>query len=166
MRRVLVVGCSGTGKSTFAAALGRKLGLPVVHLDGHFWRPGWVQCDLAGWPQKVAELLDEPEWVMDGNFLATLEARLAACDTVIFLDRGRLVCLWRVIKRWFLYRSRTRPDLPEGCPERIDWEFYRWVWRYSRDVRPAMLARLQQAEDKRVLIFHSDLETAEFLEGL
>lgn len=164
MQRVLIVGCAGTGKSTMAVALGAKLGVPVVHLDEHFWQSGWVQVPAETWPAKVAALLEAPAWVMDGNYLSTLDARLAACDTAIFLDRHRFACLWRVIRRWLKYRGRTRPALPEGCPEKIDWEFIQWIWNYPRDVRPAVLARWQAlSKGRRVVVLRSDREVAEFL---
>lgn len=167
MRRVLILGCAGTGKSTMAAALGAKLGIPVVHLDEHYWRPGWVEVPPEEWPGKVAALVEAPAWVMDGNYLGTLPARLAACDTAIFLDRHRLVCLWRVIRRWWHFRGRTRPELPEGCLEKIDWEFVQWIWNYPRKVRSAVQAQLQEkSAAKFVVVLRSDREIAEFLAGL
>jgi adenylate kinase family enzyme len=167
MRRILILGCSGSGKSTLATTLGQRLGLPVIHLDAHFLRPGWVALEKDEWTAKVATLLEGERWVMDGNYGSSLALRLGACDTAIYLDRVRLTCFWRLCKRWFKYRGRTRPDLTEGCPERMDWEFYRWVWRFPRDVRPGMLAGLrEQGRDKRIFILKSEREVAAFLADL
>src|ERR1051325_11561095 len=118
MRRVLVIGSGGAGKSTFAARLGERTGLPVVHLDAHYWRAGWRETPREEWDARVDELLAADEWIIDGNYGGTLARRLAACDTVIFLDLPRTLCLWRVVKRRALFRGRSRPDMAEGWPER------------------------------------------------
>ena len=91
MRRVLVIGSGGAGKSTFAARLAARTGLPLIHLDACFWRSGWDPTPPDEWARRVADLMSRQEWVMDGNYGGTLDARLAACDTVIFLDVPRHV---------------------------------------------------------------------------
>src|SRR5687767_15631826 len=98
MKRVLVVGSGGAGKSTFSRRLGERLGLEVIHLDTEFWRPGWTRTPRDQWRRKVEELCRRESWVMDGNFSGTFEHRLGACDTVIFLDLPRWVCAWLVLK--------------------------------------------------------------------
>lgn len=167
MRRVLVLGCSGAGKTTLTIAIGRKLGLPVIHLDAHYWNPGWVETAKDEWPQKVARLVEAERWVMDGNYSNTLDLRLERCDTAIFVDRGRFSCLWRILKRRFTYRGRTRPDVPPDCPEQIGWEFILWVWNYHQRVRPLTLTKLREcSEEKRVVFLRSDQEAAQFIAGL
>ena len=164
MQRILILGCAGTGKSTLAVALGRKLGLPVIHLDAHFWHAGWVETPKAEWPAKVAALVQGDRWVMDGNYASTLAERLAACDTVVFLDRHRLVCLYRVLVRCLKFLGRTRPDMPENCPEKVDWEFLCWIWNYARDVKPVTLGLArEQAGARPVAILRSNREIAEFV---
>lgn len=142
MRRILVIGSGGSGKSTLAKALGAKLELPVIHLDAHFWHPGWISTPSEEWRAHVADLLTGDAWIIDGNYGNTLDQRLAACDTVIFLDLPRIVCLWRVIKRALKYRGRSRPDMSPGCPERLSWEFVGWVWSYPSRRRPDIVRRL------------------------
>ena len=85
MRRVLIVGSGGAGKSTVAVLLGARLQLPVIHLDAHYWHPGWVATPRDEWHAQVAELVERDAWVMDGNYGGTMEQRLAACDTVVLL---------------------------------------------------------------------------------
>ncbi len=167
MQRVLVLGSSGAGKTTLALALGQKFGLPVIHLDAHYWNPGWVETATDDWREKVAWLMEGDRWVMDGNYHNTLIPRLERCDTAIFVDRSRFACIWRVIRRRLIYHGRTRPDLPQGCPEKIDWEFLRWVWKYPKNIRPKTLAYLQErSSDKRIIILRSDREIARFLAEL
>ena len=164
MRRVLVIGSGGAGKSTFAVALGERLGLPVIHLDAHFWHAGWVETPKAEWRERVAQLAARDAWVMDGNYGGTLPQRLAACDAVMFLDLPRLVCTWRVIKRVIRYYGRSRPDLAPGCPEQFSWAFLWWVWTYRSRRRPDVLRRLcELPATTRVEILRSPREVQAFL---
>src|SRR5678816_3405338 len=123
MRRVLVIGCGGSGKSTVAAQFGELLEMEVSHLDKFYWSAGWVEPPLDEWIKTITELIERDSWVIDGNYSRTLELRLRKCDTVVFLDLPRVLCLWRIVKRYFLYRNGNRPDIAEGCPEKIDFEF-------------------------------------------
>lgn len=142
MRRVLIVGSGGAGKSTLAVRVGARTGLPVVHLDAHYWRAGWTATPAEEWRRTVAALSAAPAWVMDGNYGGTLDLRLAASDTVVFLDLPRVVCLWRIVRRALRHRGRSRPDMAPGCPEQLSWEFVRWVWSYPHRRRPGVLRRL------------------------
>jgi adenylate kinase family enzyme len=168
VRRVLVIGSGGAGKSTLAARLGKRTGLPVCHLDARYWRPGWVPTPDAEWRQVVAALAAEPAWIMDGNYGGTLDARLAACDTAVFLDLPRTLCLGRVIARSLRYRGRSRPDMAPGCPEQVTLEFLRWVWRYPVDRRPGVLERLAAAAagGTRVVRLRSVRAVDRFLEAV
>lgn len=164
MRRILVIGSGGAGKSTLSRRLGERLGLEVLHLDVFYWRPGWVETPKDEWRRKVEELCAREAWVMDGNFSGTLDVRLAACDTAVFLDLPRAVCLWRVLKRLVTYRNATRPDMAEGCGEKFDPKFLHWVWTYPSRTRPKILARLDEfAAGKRVVRLRSDAEVEKFL---
>ena len=167
MRKVLVIGSGGAGKSTFAARLGERTGLPVIHLDALFWRAGWQETPREEWAARVDELLARGEWIMDGNYGGTMERRLAACDTVVFLDFPRALCLWRVVKRRTRFRGRSRPDMAEGCRERLNLEFVRWIWTYPRAKRPGVLKRLSElSEGQRVVVLSSPREARRFLEAL
>ena len=144
MRRVLIIGSAGAGKSTLARRLGEITGLPVIHLDAHYWNAGWRATPSDEWRQRVAELLRRDAWIMDGNYGATLPERVAAADTVILLELSRLRCLYRVFLRSLVHRGRARPDLNPDCPEQLpDLDFIRWIWRYPRDSLPRVHAILR-----------------------
>lgn len=164
MRKVLVIGSGGSGKSTFANSLSGITGLPVLHLDQHYWRPGWQAPAAHEWDAVIAELLTRECWIMDGNYGGTLEARLAACDTVIFLDMPRRISMLRVLRRWLSLRGQIRTDVAEGCPERLTWSFLEWVWTYPARRRPKIMRRLQElAPDQSVAILRSPAEVDKYL---
>ena len=141
MRRVVVLGCSGAGKSTFARRLGAKLSAPVVHLDALFWRPGWVEPSNEDFRAKVAAVVCGDAWVTDGNYVGrTYDLRLPRADTVIFIDQPRWLCLARVFRRWLFAFGRTRPDMAEGCFENMTWDFFLWVWNFEHKSKPRILA--------------------------
>ena len=167
MQRILVIGSGGSGKTTVARQIARRLELPIVHLDALYWQPGWRATEKPAWEAIVRELIAAPRWVMDGNYGGTLDLRLARCDTVVFLDLPRVVCLWRVVKRWLTFRGRTRPDMTQDCPERIDWEFIRWIWTYPARRRAAILRRLAAIRsDQRAIVLSSDAEIRRFVAQL
>src|SRR5687767_5604500 len=144
LKRVLIIGSGGSGKTTVARELAARTGLPLVHLDQLFWHPGWVPTPDDEWDALIQRLIAQEQWIMDGNYGRTLSVRLAAADTIIFLDLPRLVCTWRIIVRRFRHFGRSRPDVAPGCPERLTWEFVNWVWTYPARRRPDVLRRLQQ----------------------
>jgi adenylate kinase family enzyme len=141
-QRILVVGSGGAGKSTFSRALAARLGLPVIHLDRHYWRPGWQATPDDEWDRVVAELAARDRWIMDGNYGGSLAIRIPRCDAVVFFDFPRLPCLWGVVKRRLATGTRVRPDMGEGCPERLTFEFLRWILNYPRASRPRIAAAL------------------------
>jgi adenylate kinase family enzyme len=167
MKRVLVIGPGGAGKSTFARQLGKALNIEVNHLDAAYWRSGWTKPSEDEWVQTVNRLVSGDSWILDGNFGGTLELRLKHCDTIVFLDMPRLLCLWRVVKRRLLYRNRSRPDMAEGCHEKLDLEFILWVWNYSRRSRPKVVKLLrEQVNGKEVVWLRSPREVRNFLARL
>lgn len=166
MQRVLVIGSGGSGKTTVARSLAERLGLPLTHLDAHYWRPGWRPAPADEWKAEVARLIARPRWVIDGNYGGTLDMRLEASDTVVFLDLPRRVCLWRILRRNLHYRGRTRPDVAPGCPEKLTWEFVKWVWTYPNSRRPRILERLGRLRDARVVVLSSQNAVDQFLDSV
>ncbi|MEN9841777.1 MAG: hypothetical protein RL376_1577 [Verrucomicrobiota bacterium] len=169
MKRIVILGFSGAGKSTLARELGERLGLPVVHLDREFWRPGWVEPDKAEWKAQVDALVAGECWVTDGNFNNASAVRFDRCDTMIFLDFSRWLCLARVYRRAWRHLGRSRPDLNEGCPERLpDAVFlsYIWTWRALRREKTLALIAQARASGKQVYILKKRSEVRRFLNEL
>jgi adenylate kinase family enzyme len=159
MQRVVVIGSPGAGKSTFSQRLGPLLNLPVIHLDAHFWRPGWVEPLRKDWAARQLDLIQQPAWIMDGYYGGTIDIRLGAADTIIFIDLPRTVCVWRVLKRSVLYRRRRRPDMAAGCSEQLDWPFIQWIWRYPATKRPGILRTLAGLSARKHIV-HLDSSKA------
>jgi len=167
MQRVAIVGCGGSGKSTLARRIGARTGLPVVHLDRHFWSPGWVETPRADWARTVGRLAEEDRWVIDGNYGGTMERRFERADTIVFLDFPRWLCLLRIVRRRIRFRGRTRPDLTPGCPERIDRQFLAYVWGYRATRRAGVLERLARASrGRRVEVLRNPRDVDAFLARL
>ncbi|MGH7177705.1 MAG: AAA family ATPase [Tepidisphaeraceae bacterium] len=164
MNRVLVLGPCGAGKSMFAARLGAITRLPVIHLDAEYFRPGWIEPTRDQFARKTLSLIAPDRWIIDGNYGATLELRLEAADTIIYLDLPRWLCIARVVKRVFANAGRVRVDMAQGCPERWDWEFMEYVWNFHSESRPRALRRLARfAAGRRVLFLRTRAQVEDFL---
>lgn len=167
MRRVLVIGISGAGKSRFSRALACKLGLPLIHLDKEFWQPGWNITPRPIWRAKVAELAARDAWIMDGNYDSSLDLRLPRADTVFWFDYPTRTCLRRVLWRVVTGYGRVRPDLAERCPERLDLPFLRFVWNFNTVHRSSTLAALERhGGHVAPVIFRRDADVRRLLDNL
>ena len=166
MERILIIGCGGAGKSTLAWQLGEKTGLPVVHLDQLFWHPGWVESTKDEIDAKIMEELGKPQWIMDGNYNRTLPMRLRKCDTVIYLDFSRFACLFGVMKRVLTTYGTVRPDMAEGCPERFDLDFIKWVWNFNKTKRERYYRLLNEAEGIEKIVLKNRRMVKRFLQSL
>ena len=166
MERILIIGCGGAGKSTLARQLGEKLDLPVVHLDKLFWKPGWVEECQEEFDRKLALVLEKEKWIIDGNFNRTMPQRLAKCDTIIYLDFSRWSCLMGVAKRVLTTYGTVRPDMGEGCPERFDLEFLKWVWNYNKDKRQRNYQLLEETAHAEKIVLKNRRMVNQFLKNL
>jgi adenylate kinase family enzyme len=167
MKRVMIVGQPGAGKTWLARELGRRTGLPVHHMDMIHWKPGWVERDRAG-KQAMARRVEESEsWIFEGGLSATMPNRLVRADTVILLDVPFVVRVWRVFVRTIRDYGQTRPDLPENCPERFDREFWGFIWRTRVTARQRNRSLIRTAAPKTVVhVIQSRRDVAEFLQSL
>lgn len=166
MERILIIGCGGAGKSTLARQLGEKLNIPVVHLDKLFWHPGWVESAKEEIDQKILLEMEKPKWIMDGNYNRTMPQRLQYCDTVIYMDFSRFACLMGVLKRVITTYGTVRPDMGEGCPERFDWEFLKWVWNFNKNKRERYYRMLNEAQGVQTIVLKNRRMVKRFLNSL
>lgn len=167
MKRIIVIGSSGAGKTRLSQRLSKILGIGLIHIDRVYWKPDWVEPTKGEWRVKLGEILKRDSWIIDGNYSATLDMRLAACDTAIFLDIRRTLCTWRVIRRTFRYWRRTRPDMAEGCEERLNLPFLAFVWNYPNRTRPKIMSLLNGARDSTEIVhLRSPREVRRFLSAV
>lgn len=166
MERVVIIGCGGAGKSTLARQLGEKLDIPVVHLDKLFWKPGWVEMPKDEFDELHRREIAKEKWIMDGNFNRTMEERIARCDTVIYLDFSRVACLLGVVKRVLTTYGTVRPDMGEGCPERVDLDFLKWVWGYNKNKRERNYRLLNEATHAETIVLKNRRAVKMFLNQL
>lgn len=141
--KIAIIGYSGCGKSTLAKQLGREYGLPVLHLDQVHWLPGWVERSLQEEKAEIETFLDQNEgWVIDGNYSSSLyDRRMEEADYILWLCFNRMLCLWRVAKRYWQNRGRTRDSMTQGCEEKLDLEFIWWVLYEGRSPRKEVAYR-------------------------
>ena len=166
MKRIVILGCAGCGKSTLAKELGSILNLPVIHLDRYYWKPGWVEEDPEVFSRFQQEVVREDEWIIDGNYRNSIDLRLSRCDTVIFLDFKRSVALTGVFKRYFQYKNKTRDSIGIGCPEKLDKSFLKWVWNFRKNARPILLDKVNDYPHVNFLLFKNRRELYKFVNSL
>jgi adenylate kinase family enzyme len=170
MRRVMIVGGPGSGKSTLARDLGARSGLPVFHIDLIHWQAGWVERSKAEKDRPHRDVHRQDAWIFEGGHSRTYAERVARADTFIWLDVPVALRLWRVLRRSVIYFGRTRPDLPEGCPERINREtvaFIAYILRTRRSARARLEAIWRNPPTHlRTFRLRSVRDVRRFLEGV
>ena len=164
MERILIIGCSGSGKSTLARALGKKLQLPVIHLDQLWWREGWENVTKEEFDQALEQELAKSRWIIDGNYSRTMEHRLEKCDTILYLDFNRWECLLGMCQRLLSNRGKTRPDMSAGCPERFSWELVKWIWNFNKNNRVQNDTYLAKAKHAKAVVLKNRKEVKAFLD--
>jgi adenylate kinase family enzyme len=141
--RVLVIGCSGSGKSTLARRLAKHLGLPYVSMDREiFWLPGWTMRPRAEALARLEGIVARDRWILDGTSPGTLPLRLPRTHLVLWLRPPRWMSLYGVVSRWLKFRGRSRPEMADGCPEKIDLPFLTYVWNFEKSESPEIQENL------------------------
>jgi adenylate kinase family enzyme len=169
MQRILVMGSSGSGKSTFARRLSTITNIPAVSLDALFWKRGWIESDEEEFRQRVTEAACQPRWIMDGNYMSrgAGELRRQLSDTVIWFDLPRSVCMLGVLTRIAGSYGQVRPEMGEGCPEKIDFEFLRYVWTFRKSRRPKLLVYFEKLRaDQSLVRFTNHAQADHYLDNL
>ncbi len=160
MKKVIVIGCPGSGKSTFSIELQKRTGLPLYHLDMINWHPDRTTVQKEEFIERLLSIIQKEEWIIDGNYGSTMETRLKKCDTVFFLDFPLEVCLAGLEGR----KGKIRQDIPwvEKTDE-VDLDFLDFVRNYNTISRPKVLDLLEKYFDKKIYIFQNRRDAEEFL---
>ncbi len=166
--RIMVVGCSGGGKSTLSQKIAARFGLAYVSIDRDvLLLPGWVQRDKEDQRAIIVAKIQLERWIMDGTNPSTFDIRLPRTDIIIWVRMPRLVCVWGVLSRWVKWMGRTRQEMAPGCIEKVDWEFLRFIWTFEEKFTPRILAGLaEHGPDVPVLQLKSRGEMRQLLDLL
>jgi adenylate kinase family enzyme len=164
MKRILVIGCGGAGKSTFSKKLSDKLDLPLVQLDRLFFKPGWIEQEDLVFAELLQIELERDEWIIDGNYLKNLPLRLKYADTVILLDLNRWICTWRVVKRWLFQEGYQAV----GCPQKVDLPFLKYVfWDYpQRDREKALELKDRCSNSVNWIVLENSIDISKWMSAL
>lgn len=169
MKRILIIGNAGSGKTTFAHKLAEKTNLPIVHLDKLFWCGNWEHLSRDEFDAVLQEELEKSEWTIDGNFGRTLPHRLKYCDTVFYFDLPTITCLWGSTTRVIENYGKTRDDMGGNCPEYFDKqkrELYKAILTFNKKHRKKYRMLLAEHKDKNIVIFKSRKQADKYLEKL
>ena len=161
MKKVIIIGCPGSGKSTFARKLQLVTGLPLHHLDLIYWKSDRTIVPREEFLEKLHQIMAQEQWIIDGNYASTMEMRMQACDTVIFLDYPPELCLAGAQER----KGKARPDLPwVEANDLDDSEFMEYIQKFHELNRLTILSLLEKYSDKEIIIFHSREDAEIFLQ--
>ena len=161
MNKVIVIGCPGSGKSTFSRALQNLTGLPLYHLDLLYWNSDRTTVSKEVFRERLQNVLMLDSWIIDGNYGSTMEMRMSECDTVFFLDYPLEVCINGVRER----KGKTRSDMP-WIETEDDEELLEFIKNYNTQSRPKVLELLEKYKEKNIVIFKSREEADEYLNNI
>ena len=160
-KRIIVLGCPGSGKSTFASRLNERTGLPLYHLDNIWWLKNGTHITREEFDVKLEEILKTEKWIIDGDYSRTYEARIRSCDTIIFLDYSEDECMKGITERV----GKRRPDIP-WVEDSLDPELVETVRNYRKDNRPVLYSLFRKYPDKKTVIFRTRAQADSWLSGL
>ncbi len=167
MHRIIIIGCPGSGKTTFSRILAEKTGLPLIHLDYYYHQKKYNYYEnKAAWFEKVRELVKGKEWIIDGNYSSTFAERFAVADEVIWIDLPRRIVLYRLFKRRLQFHGKTRPDMPAEWREKISWEFLKFVWSFNKKYKQRIYDMMEKFPSTKVVTLRSPKEVEEYLSGV
>lgn len=162
LERIAIIGCGGSGKSTIARQLGEQLDLPLTHLDGIYYDANWTALSKDDFATAQTGLVAEPRWIIEGNYASTLPIRLAAADTVVFLDLSAITCLRGILQRRWRYRGGQHAQA--GVYDRITWSFVRYIVGYRRKMAPRVRSLIaEHAPDAQLVTLRSRRQAARFV---
>ena len=157
MKKVIIIGCPGSGKSTLSIKLHNYTKIPLYHLDMMYWNKDKTIVDKSLFLSRLNEVLSKDTWIIDGNYISTLKLRLKECDTVIFLDYDTDICLKGVVERM----NKPRVDLP-WIEEQLDDNFIEYIKTFNTKIRPDIYNILLNYQDKEIIVFRNREEADNF----
>lgn len=168
MKKILVLGPSGSGKSTFTKMLNEKLNIPVLHLDNIYWEKNWVKRDDYLFIQDLKKFMQQETYIIDGNHnMQNLQMRINNADTIFFLNFNRLNCFYGALKRYIKYKNMTRESMADGCNEKLDFQFAKWIlWDYPKQKRKVILPLIKKEFKGDFYIFNKRRKLNNFLQEL
>lgn len=166
MKRILVIGGNGSGKTTFSKKLAEKLDIPLVHLDKLNWCGNWEVVPKDRFDCLLQNELDKESWILDGNYNRTIPHRIKFCDTVFYFDFSTAKCLYGVTKRVIQNFGKTRPDMGGNCPEKFDMDFYKNILTFNQKHRKAYYKLLSDTDGIQVIVFKSRRQSENYLKNL
>jgi len=159
MEKVIIIGCPGSGKSTFGREIKRITELPLYHLDMMFWNEDKTTVSKEIFIERLQEVMSNPKWIIDGNYSGSMEMRIKECDTVFFLDYPTEVCMDGIRDR----KGKPRSDMPWIENDNTDEEFIDFIKNYNIESRPKVIMLLKKYSSKNIVVFHSRVESEEYL---
>ena len=162
MKKVIIIGCPGSGKSTFGRKLKDITDLPLHHLDMMYWNKDKTTVSKEIFDTRLEDVMKNPEWIIDGNYARTMEWRIKECDTVFFLDYPTDVCIKGIEER----KGKLRSDMPWVEVSNTDDEFISFIKNYNSESRPKVIELLEKYSSKNIIIFHSRLDAENYLSDL
>ena len=162
MKKIIVIGCPGSGKSTYSKALHKITNIPLYHLDMLYWNEDKTTVEKSVFLDRLLKIFEKSEWIIDGNYASTMELRMQECDTVVFLDYPLDVCLNGIKER----KGKARSDMPwiEGYED--DAEFVEFIKNYNLQSRPKVMELLKKYSHKDIYVFSNRIQAEEFLNEL
>ncbi|EAE7363121.1 ATP-binding cassette domain-containing protein [Listeria monocytogenes] len=154
--KVLIIGPNGAGKSTFATELGKHYNFEVCHLDKLFWQENWNAVAKADFEDKVDNIMSsKKKYIIDGDYFFNLEKRLEHADLVIWIKIPLFLCVANIIKRRFKYMTNVRPDVTEGCDEKLNLSFLLYALKYNKRSGKQTKELLDNVYDKELFVIDS-----------
>ncbi|MDD3171559.1 MAG: AAA family ATPase [Bacilli bacterium] len=165
--KIQICGFSGSGKSTFARELSEKYNIKVLHLDSVHFTSGWVERANEDMDKDVREFIKNKDWIIDGNYSKIALNRFEECDKIFYFNFNRIVCLINAIKRYQKYKNKVRVDMAEGCPEKLDLEFIKWIlYKGRKKAQRERLTRYKNEYGNKLIIFNNQKDVKRYLEAL
>jgi len=166
MERILIIGGNGCGKTTLAQKLAHKLELPLIHLDVLYWRDNWKYASKDEFDELLMKELSKPKWIIDGNMNRSIPLRLKYCDTVIYMDFSRTMCVYGAIKRVVKNYGKSRFDMGGYCPEKFNREkieFIKAIWNHDKTNRKRFYDMLNNESAVNKIVLKNRRQVNKFL---